>query len=369
MKSGSKKKMYETSERKIDKALLVSVWNPQVDLYLDELEELLANIGIRCVERVVQRLDKADRKTYLGPGKIEEVKLYAEAEGIDYIVFDDELTSLQRKILKRDMGIKLLDRTEVILRIFAMNAGSTEAKLQVELAALKYAIPEIGEMTKGASRAGGGIGAKGSGEKEGEYKRRDILGRIRRIEKEIDSIKNRITQQKQGRDKRNSKIVSLVGYTNAGKSTLMNILTGAGVLEENRVFSTLDTKLKRLYSVREKEILVSDTVGFIRKLPHVLVASFKSTLDSIKYSDVILHIVDVSRTSYQEDITVTQSILDEIGVENEKIIYVFNKIDLAENLEKIHLEIEAKYTNAVFVSAAKKINVEEIINKINEMIE
>lgn len=367
MKSGNKKKTVEVEAKK--RAILVSIWNPDVELYFDELEELLANIGIECIGRVVQKIERADKKTYLGPGKIEELKFLADSEGVDFVVFDDELTSLQRRILKNEMGFSLLDRTEVILRIFAINAGSNEAKLQVELAALKYSIPEIGEMTKGASRAGGGIGAKGSGEKEGEYKRRNIIGRIRRIEQEIESIKNRITQQKQGRDKRRAKIVSLVGYTNAGKSTLMNILTGAGVLEENRVFSTLDTKLKRMYSITNKEVLVSDTVGFIRKLPHVLVASFKSTLDTVKYSDLILHVVDVSKETFKQDIEVTESILDEIGAAAPKKIYVFNKIDICNSLENIHIEIDAKYENAIFISAAKKINITDLIEKIEALLE
>lgn len=172
MKSGNKKKTVEVEAKK--RAILVSIWNPDVELYFDELEELLANIGIECIGRVVQKIERADKKTYLGPGKIEELKFLADSEGVDFVVFDDELTSLQRRILKNEMGFSLLDRTEVILRIFAINAGSNEAKLQVELAALKYSIPEIGEMTKGASRAGGGIGQKGQ-EKKKESTKEEIL--------------------------------------------------------------------------------------------------------------------------------------------------------------------------------------------------
>ncbi len=360
MKSGNKSD--------IKKAVIVSMWNENNSLYFEEMEELLANIGYKVEETIVQKLSRPDRKFYVGPGKALEIKNYVESSDIDMIVFDDELTSLQRKKWKQELEMEIMDRTEVILSIFALNAGSIEARLQVELAALKYRIPEIGEMTRGASRAGGGIGAKGSGEKEGEYKRRNIAGRVKRIEDEIAVIKNRVTQQKQGRDKRNLKIVSLVGYTNAGKSTLMNVLTKAGVLEENRVFSTLDTRLKKLYRITDMEVLVSDTVGFIRKLPHVLVASFKSTLDEIKYSNVILHVVDISKDTFEDDIAVTQEVLEEIGAENSKVIYVFNKIDKCDNLEKIHLTVESKYENAIFISAYKKLNIEELVEKIREML-
>lgn len=360
MKSGNKSD--------IKKAVIVSMWNENNNLYFEEMEELLANIGYKVEETIVQKLSRPDRKFYVGPGKALEIKNYVESSDIDMIVFDDELTSLQRKKWKQELEMEIMDRTEVILSIFALNAGSIEARLQVELAALKYRIPEIGEMTRGSSRSGGGIGAKGSGEKEGEYKRRNIAGRVKRIEDEIAVIKNRVTQQKQGRDKKNLKIVSLVGYTNAGKSTLMNVLTKAGVLEENRVFSTLDTRLKKLYRITDMEVLVSDTVGFIRKLPHILVASFKSTLDEIKYSNVILHVVDISKDTFEDDIVVTQEVLEEIGAEDSKVIYVFNKIDKCDNLEKIHLAVESKYENAVFISAYKKLNIEELVEKIREML-
>ena len=357
------------SRNDIKKAVIVSLWNENNDLYFEEMEELLANIGYKVEDTIVQKMPHPDRKFYVGPGKALEIKNYVESSDIDVIVFDDELTPLQRKKWKYELEMEIMDRTEVILSIFAINAGSIEARLQVELAALKYSIPEIGELTKGASRAGGGIGAKGSGEKEGEYRRRNIIGRIKRIEDEIETIKNRVTQQKQSRNKRNIKIVSLVGYTNAGKSTLMNVLTKAGVLEENRVFSTLDTRLKKLYRITDKEVLVSDTVGFIRKLPHVLVASFKSTLDEIKYSNVILHVVDISKESFEEDITVTNDVLEELGADTGKVIYVFNKIDKCENLDKIYIEVEAKYENAIFISAYKKLNIEELVEQIREKLE
>jgi GTPase len=350
------------------KAVIVALWNQNNQLYFEEMEELLANIGYEVVEKIVQKMPRVDRKFYVGPGKALEIKHFVESTDVDVIVFDDELTPLQRKKWKYELEMNIMDRTEVILSIFAVNAGSIEARLQVELAGLKYSVPEIGEMTRGTSRSGGGIGAKGSGEKEGEYKRRNIAGRIKRIEDEIETIKNRAIQQKQGRSKKNLKIVSLVGYTNAGKSTLMNVLTKAGVLEENRVFSTLDTRLKKMYRITDMEVLVSDTVGFIRKLPHVLVASFKSTLDEIKYSDVILHVVDISKDSFEDDIIVTKDVLEEIGAEDSKVIYIFNKIDKCDNLEKIHIAVEAKYENAIFISAYKKLNIDELVEKIREML-
>lgn len=342
------------------KGILISLENE----YLDELEELVNNIGIEVVERVVQFRKKPDSKYYVGKGKIEEILKIIEENEIDFAIFDDEIRTIQRKNIKNILGITILDRTDVILNIFSENAKTKESKLQIELAKLKYKLPEIVGLGKAMSRLGGGIGTRGPGEKEKEYKKRAILDKIKKIENELDKIKRTRGEQSKNRKRHKAKQVILVGYTNAGKSTLMNNLTGADVISEDRLFVTLDTKMKKIYALRESNIVLGDTVGFIRKLPHVLVASFKSTLEVVKEADILLKIIDISKENFEEDIKVIDDVLEEIGDSGIKNIYVFNKVDLYANYKNEIKKLEEKYKNVAFISAQNSINIEELLEKL-----
>jgi len=325
-----------TIKQKPETAILVGlITNAQqkekVQEYLDELAFLVETAGGVTVERFTQRLDSPNSRTYVGTGKLEEIRQYVKAAEIDMVIFDDELGGSQIRNLEKALECKILDRTNLILDIFAKRAQTAHAKVQVELAQYQYLLPRLTGMWTHLERQRGGIGLRGPGETEIETDRRIIRDKISLLKKKLIQIdKQKATQRKN----RGQLIrVALVGYTNVGKSTIMTLLSKSEVFAENKLFATLDTTVRKVV-VDNLPFLLSDTVGFIRKLPHGLVESFKSTLDEVRESDILIHVVDISHPEFEDQIkTVTQT-LSEIGAGDKKVIMVFNKVDAYKWVEK-----------------------------------
>ena len=295
---------------------------------LEELKELVKTAGAQAVATVIQNREKPHAGTYLGKGKIEEVAVLAEELQADGIVCDDELSPAQLKNLEDALGLKIMDRTMVILDIFAQHASTKEGKIQVELAQLKYRSSRLIGMGNVLSRLGGGIGTRGPGEKKLEMDRRLIRDRISQLGKELDEVVKAREVIRASRSKNPIPVIAIVGYTNAGKSTLLNYLTNAGVIEEDKLFATLDPTTRNLVLESGQQILLTDTVGFVRKLPHHLIEAFRSTLEEAKYADMILHVVDASNPDCDKHMHVVYETLRGLGVKDKKIITVFNKQDI-----------------------------------------
>ena len=313
-----------------EKAILIGLITPdlkaeQVYEYLDELSFLAKTAGAIPIRNFTQKLKHPDNKTFLGKGKIEEVRKYVEEECIDIIIFDDELTPSQiRNIEKIFLECKILDRSNLILDIFASRAQTAQARTQVELAQYEYLLPRLTRMWTHLERQKGGIGMRGPGETQIETDRRIIKDKIALLKNKLDKIDKQSLTRRKGRV--DMIRVALVGYTNAGKSTLMNKLSKSEIFAENKLFATLDTTVRKVV-IQNLPFLLSDTVGFIRKLPHQLVESFKSTLDEVRESDLLIHIVDISNPSFEDQIDIVNKTIAEIGAENKPTILVFNKID------------------------------------------
>ena len=300
---------------------------------LDELEELLRTAGAEVAGTVLQNREMSHPGTYVGKGKVEEIRRMLAATGADGIVCDDELTSVQYRNLEDLLGVKVMDRTMVILDIFARHAKSSEGKIQVELAQLRYGLSRLTGKGQALSRQGGGIGTRGPGEKKLEVDRRRMKSRISQLKKELrDMVEHRELTRKQ-RGKKELPVAAIVGYTNAGKSTLLNALTDAGILAQDQLFATLDTTTRLLELPGKQQMLLTDTVGFIRKLPHHLVEAFRSTLEEAKYADYILHVVDASSPQMEKQMYIVYQTLDMLGVRDKKIVTLFNKMDLLEEGE------------------------------------
>ncbi len=316
-----------------EKVILVGVStddNDDTQKSLDELEELAATAGAVTVGRVVQNLDQIHPGTYVGKGKLDEIKdLLWETEATG-IICDDELSPIQLGNMEDALDTKVMDRTLIILDIFAGRASTNEGKIQVELAQLKYRQSRLTGLGKSLSRLGGGIGTRGPGEKKLEMDRRLIKNRIAQLNRELKDVKRHREVTREQRNKTKVPVVAIVGYTNAGKSTLLNRLTGAGVLEEDKLFATLDPTTRNLKLPSKQEILMTDTVGFIRKLPHHLIEAFRSTLEEAKYADVILHVVDASNPQVDEQMYIVYETLENLEVKNKPIITAFNKQDKVE---------------------------------------
>ncbi len=323
--------MIEKKTQKLDpeRAVLVGLATyeqsrEKADEYLDELEFLVTTAGGIAIERFIQSVDRPNSRTYVGTGKLEEIKAYVKAENIDLVVFDDELGGSQIRNIEQELECKILDRTNLILDIFAKHARTAHAKTQVELAQYQYLLPRLTRMWTHLERQRGGIGLRGPGETEIETDRRIIRTKISLLKERLKEID---VQQTTQRKNRGSLIrVALVGYTNVGKSTIMNLLSKSDVYIENKLFATLDTTVRKVV-IENLPFLLSDTVGFIRKLPHGLIESFKSTLDELRESDILLHIVDVSHPEFESQIETVNQTLHEIGASDKKIILIFNKID------------------------------------------
>ena len=300
---------------------------------LDELERLLNTAGGECFSKVIQVKDKFDPRTCIGKGKVEEISELCHANGVTLVVFDFELTPAQIRNLENDIGdVTVIDRSMLILDIFALHAVTGEGKLQVELAQLKYSAPRLTGKGIELSRQGGGIGSRGPGESKLETDRRHLHEKIVSLEKKLLELEHNRSVMRAQRDRSGLTKVALVGYTNAGKSTLLNKITGSDVLVEDKLFATLDPTTRKMELETGESILLTDTVGFIRKLPHHLVKAFKSTLDEVVYADILLIVSDINDPEVQEHLEVTRSVIEELGASDKPIIYVYNKCDLVDNV-------------------------------------
>ena len=332
---------------------------------LDELEELVKTAGAVCVGRMLQNKEHIDNATYFGSGKVLELRDYILECGATGVVCDDELSPMQLKNLEELLDTKVMDRTMVILDIFANRATTSEGKIQVELAQLKYRSSRLIGMRNSLSRLGGGIGTRGPGEKKLEVDRRIIRDRIGQLNKELEDVKQHRQVLRKQRQEGNLPIVSIVGYTNAGKSTLLNHLTNAGVLEEDKLFATLDPTSRVFKLNNGQEIIITDTVGFIRKLPHHLINAFRSTLEEAKYADIILHVVDISNPLADIQILAVYETLNNLGVEDKPILTAFNKIDKVEDIPTIK---DLRADKVVNISAKKEIGFDAISSSLEEII-
>lgn len=340
--------MYELKEAE-EKVILVGVQlneNEPAEESLDELGELAKTAGAEVVGRMIQSREYIHPATYIGKGKITELKELLWETDATGIICDDELTSVQLKNLEQELGCKIIDRTLLILDIFAARAVSSEGKIQVELAQLKYRASRLIGLGNSLSRLGGGIGTRGPGEKKLEMDRRLIRERISRLKKELREVEQHRELIRTQRKDSNLKVAALVGYTSAGKSSLENTLTGAGILEDAMLFSTLDTTTRALELEGKQQVLLTDTVGFIRKLPHHLIEAFKSTLEEAKYADIIIHVVDASNPQMDTQMYVVYDTLRQLGVEGKPIITLFNKQDKLE-APQMFRDLHADYTFAV----------------------
>ena len=340
--------MYELKEAE-EKVILVGVQlneNEPAEESLDELGELAKTAGAEVVGRMIQSREYIHPATYIGKGKITELKELLWETDATGIICDDELTSVQLKNLEQELGCKIIDRTLLILDIFAARAVSSEGKIQVELAQLKYRASRLIGRGNSLSRLGGGIGTRGPGEKKLEMDRRLIRERISRLKKELREVEQHRELIRTQRKDSNLKVAALVGYTSAGKSSLENTLTGAGILEDAMLFSTLDTTTRALELEGKQQVLLTDTVGFIRKLPHHLIEAFKSTLEEAKYADIIIHVVDASNPQMDTQMYVVYDTLRQLGVEGKPIITLFNKQDKLESPQMFR-DLHADYTFAV----------------------
>ncbi len=358
---------------------------PQLNDYLDELAFLAETAGVIAVKRFIQKLPHPDSRTFVGKGKLEEIKRYVSLQSdVELVIFDDELTGSQIQNIEKEIGIKTIDRSDLILDIFASRAKTAQARTQVELAQYQYILPRLKGMWKHLERQGGGVGTRGPGETEIETDRRIVKDKITLLRKRLAEIDQQSFTQRKERGEFIR--VSLVGYTNVGKSTIMNLLSKSEVFAENKLFATLDTTTRKVV-FEQTPFLLSDTVGFIRKLPHHLVESFKSTLDEVREADILIHVVDISHPQYEEQFAVVNKTLVELGASEKPTVTVFNKMDkyqaeafdewLEEDVKKeILADLKQRWQNetndnCVFVSAIEKTNIEvlrqTILNKVREM--
>ena len=337
-----------------------------IEEYLEELGLLAESAGATVVRQIVQQRSQINAAYFVGKGKAEELAWLVENEGIDLIIFDDDLSPTQVRNLERLVNRKIIDRSGLILAIFASRARTSEAKVQVELAQLQYLLPRLTRQWTHLSKQYGGIGTKGPGETQIETDRRVIRAKISHLKGRLGEINKERAVQRKGRE--HFPRVTLVGYTNAGKSTLLNWFADAHVPVENRLFATLDSTVRLVALTPAHKILLADTVGFIRKLPHTLVASFKSTLEEVTEADILLHIVDASHPLAEEQIAVVNTTLEEIGAHGKPTLIVFNKIDRVENRNIIGY-LGANYDTSVFVSATRGINMSTLTEKLTRLLD
>ena len=375
-------------ENNREKAIFVGVIKQgdderQIMEYLDELEFLAETAGAEGVRKFIQKVDKPDTRTYIRSGKLNEIKEFIAENEIDVVIFDDELSPTQLRNIERELNIRILDRTNLILDIFAQRAKTAYAKTQVELAQYQYLLPRLTRMWTHLERQKGGIGMRGPGETQIETDRRIIQDKIAKLKEQLKKIDKQMASQ---RGNRGSLVrISLVGYTNVGKSTLMNMLAKSDVFAENKLFATLDTTVRKVV-IENVPFLLSDTVGFIRKLPHQLVESFKSTLDEVREADILMHVVDISHPNFDEQIRVVKQTLHDIGADDKPVFMVFNKIDAYKYVEPDEFSIEEKKrenysleelknswmykenTPAIFISAKEKLYIDKLRNDLYKMV-
>ena len=377
-----------TVEQHIEKAVFVGVIKQgdderQVMEYLDELEFLAETAGAIGVKKFIQKVDRPDSRTYIRSGKLLEIKEYIEENEIEVVIFDDELSPTQLRNIERELNVRILDRTNLILDIFAQRAKTAYAKMQVELAQYQYLLPRLTRMWTHLERQKGGIGMRGPGETQIETDRRIIQDKISKLKEQLKKVDKQMASQ---RGNRGSMVrISLVGYTNVGKSTLMNLLAKSDVFAENKLFATLDTTVRKVV-IENVPFLLSDTVGFIRKLPHQLVEAFKSTLDEVREADILMHVVDISHPNFEDHIRVVEETLKDIKAIDKPIFVVFNKIDAYryEEYDEFSLEpkkqinytleefknswIAKENTPCIFISAREKIGIDKLRGDLYKMV-
>jgi GTP-binding protein HflX len=379
---------FETNTGKPESAILVGVISftqnaKMVDEYLDELEFLAETAGATVLARFVQKVESHHPGTLIGKGKLEEISLYVEENKVDMVIFDEDLSPTQLRNIEAAVQVRVLDRTNLILDIFALRAQTAYAKVQVELAQYQYLLPRLSGLWTHLERQRGGIGLRGPGETEIETDRRVIRDKIAKCKEQLGRIDLQMAVQRKNRGKMVR--VALVGYTNVGKSTLMNLLSKSDVFAENKLFATLDTTVRKVV-VENLPFLISDTVGFIRKLPHHLVESFKSTLDEVRESDLLLHVVDISHPGFEDQIEVVTQTLNELGVSSKPLILVFNKMDAFTDVPKEEDDLTpstrenislndlmnswmAKNNNpCIFISAKFKTNIDALKEMLYEKV-
>jgi len=371
-----------TTKKEEEKAILVCTTIPKSTTaktvkqkifkeHLEELEFLTQTAGAAVVDKVYQERDKIDKSLFIGKGKAQEIAKKVEDEKIDLVIFENSLSPTQIRNLEKIIKCKVIDKPALILDIFASNAKTSEAKTQVELAQLQYLQARLTRAWTHLSKQYGGIGTKGPGETQIETDRRLIGTRIAMLKEKLKKIEEQRKTQRQQRG--GFSRIALVGYTNVGKSTLLNLLTNAGVYVENKLFATLDTSTKVLKEINGEKlpqpVLISDTVGFIRNLPHDLIESFKSTLAEVVEADILLHVIDLSSDSYEDQITVVEETLKDLGADSKQVIMVFNKVDkLGENKQELITALKQRYPDSVFISAFKGINMGSLFDKIIDMM-
>lgn len=363
--------MLEVKDQKIEKAILIAVRKKgepkeKIEEYLEELDRLTDTAGAVTVFKIVQDRDRIDSAYYIGKGKAEEILQLVELNDIDLIIFDDDLSPTQTRNLEKLINKKVLDRSGLILDIFASHAKTNQASTQVELAQLQYLLPRLTRAWTHLSKQYGGIGTKGPGETQIETDRRIIRTRISKLKEKLAKIESQqITKSVKRKD---FLTASLVGYTNAGKSTLLNLLTNADVLAEDKLFATLDSTTRSYELAKNKKIIISDTVGFIRKLPHNLIESFKSTLNVVRDADLILHIIDITHPFFEDHINVVNETLKELNSDKKEIITVFNKVDALTSSETIEY-VKQHFSNPVLISAHRGIGIKELNGRLLEVYE
>lgn len=358
----------EEGENKEEKALLLGFKEQKGALLkgeesLQELEELARTAGAAVAGKLLLNISKKDPAYYIGTGKVQELCLFIQQESLDLVIFDDELSPRQQRNLEEGLNCRVIDRSALILQIFADRARTKEGKLQVELAQLNYLLPRLTGYGGMLSRLGGGIGTRGPGETKLETDRRHIRKKITDLNKEIEEIKKQRQVLRQRREVNQIPVVALVGYTNAGKSSLLNALTNAGVFAEDKLFATLDPTTRRL-KLRNEELLLIDTVGFINKLPHQLIASFRATLEEVRHADLLLHIVDAHNPIFPSHIETVEKVLLQLEVQEKPTILVFNKCDLLED-PVLLMDFMGRYNPSLEISALTKFNIDKLIDLIN----
>lgn len=363
--------MLEVKDQKIEKAILIAVRKKdepkeKTEEYLEELERLTDTAGAETVFKIVQDRDRIDSAYYIGRGKAEEISQLVELNDIDLIIFDDDLSPTQTRNLEKLMNKKVLDRSGLILDIFASHAKTNQASTQVELAQLQYLLPRLTRAWTHLSKQYGGIGTKGPGETQIETDRRLIRTRISKLKEKLVKIESQ--QITKSVKRKEFLTASLVGYTNAGKSTLLNLLTDAGVLAEDKLFATLDSTTRSFELGKNKKIIISDTVGFIRKLPHNLIESFKSTLNVVRDADLILHIIDISHPYFEDHIKVVNETLKELKSDKKETITVFNKVDALDNIDRIEY-VKSHFPNPVLISAFRGMGINELKERLISVYE
>jgi GTP-binding protein HflX len=365
--------MIETRPKRThERALLIGLEKQGVSKWdlrdsLDELAELANSAGAEVVDTVTQKLDKPTAPYYIGKGKAESLRPALQDRQVTSVIFNDELSPAQGRNLENLLSRKVLDRTQLILDIFAQRARSREGRLQIELAQLQYLLPRLTRMWHHLSRQTGGIGTRGPGETQLEVDRRRVQERISRLERELESVRKTRAVQRQGRKRHQWPVAAVVGYTNAGKSTLLNLLTGADVIAENKLFATLDPTTRSFVLPNKQRVLLTDTVGFLRKLPHTLIESFKATLEEVSEADLLIHVVDLSHARVDDQIEAVENVIKELDAHGKQMLIVFNKIDNLQNRDLIETYLR-RFPGSVAISARTGENVNKLVLALQDAL-